>query len=90
MQCAEDIIEEIAPQLARAQNGAGSRRRRLPQQCSEDTRRVFDLLQERILQIDEVIESSGLSSAQVSEILLDLELQGLLRQLPGKRYAAEQ
>ncbi len=90
VQCAEDIIEEIAPQLARAQNGAGARRRRLPLQCSEDTRRVFDLLQERILQIDEVIESSGLSSAQVSEILLDLELQGLLRQLPGKRYAAEQ
>jgi DNA processing protein len=90
VECANDIIEEIAPQLSRAQDAVSLARRALPQQCSEDTRKVFDLLRERILQIDEVIESSGLSSAQVSQILLDLELQGFLRQLPGKRYAAEQ
>ena len=41
------------------------------------------------LHIDEVIEGSGLPTASVSEILLDLELQGYLRQLPGKRYLAE-
>jgi DNA processing protein len=90
VECADDIVEEVAPQLARPQGAASSSRRALPQQCSEDTRRVFGLLQERILQIDEVIETSGLSSAQVSQILLDLELQGFLRQLPGKRYVAEQ
>lgn len=85
---ADDIIEEIAPQLARPE-GASRRRRVLPQNCSDDTRKIFGLLQERILQIDEVIETSGLSSAQVSQILLELELQGFLRQLPGKRYLAE-
>jgi DNA-binding IclR family transcriptional regulator len=46
-------------------------------------------LQERALQIDEIIEGCGLSASKVSEILLNLELQGFLRQLPGKRYAAE-
>jgi DNA processing protein len=90
VECADDIIEEIAPQLARPQGGGNSLRRALPQQCSDDTRRIFGLLQERILQIDEVIQTSGLSSAQVSQILLDLELRGFLRQLPGKRYLAEQ
>ena len=85
---ADDIIEEIAPQLARPE-GARRRQRVLPQNCSDDTRKIFGLLQERILQIDEVIETAGLSSAQVSQILLELELQGFLRQLPGKRYAAE-
>lgn len=85
---ADDIIEEIAPQLARPE-GASRRQRVLPKNCSDDTRKIFGLLQERILQIDEVIETSGLSSAQVSQILLELELQGFLRQLPGKRYAAE-
>jgi DNA processing protein len=90
VESADDIIEEIAPQLVRPPVGATSSRRALPQQCSDEARRIFDLLQERILQIDEVIETSGLSSAQVSEILLDLELQGFLRQLPGKRYLAEQ
>jgi len=85
---ADDIIEEIAPQLARPE-GARRRQRVLPQNCNDDTRKIFGLLQERILHIDEVIESSGLSSAQVSHILLELELQGFLRQLPGKRYATE-
>jgi DNA processing protein len=89
VESADDIIEEIAPQLARPQ-GASRPQRQLPQQCSDDTRRIFGLLQQRTLQIDEVIETSGLSSAQVSEILLELELLGFLRQLPGKRYAAEQ
>ena len=90
VESAEDIIEEIAPQIASAQDIARCSKRALPQQCSDDTRRIFGLLQERILQIDEVIQSSGLSSAQVSQILLELELQGFLRQLPGKRYLAEQ
>jgi DNA processing protein len=85
---AEDIIEEIAPQLVRPES-ASRRQPVLPENCSDDTRKIFGLLQERILQIDEVIETSGLSSAQVSQILLELELQGFLRQLPGKRYAAE-
>jgi DNA processing protein len=85
---ADDIIEEIAPQLARPE-GARRRQRVLPQNCNDDTRKIFGLLQERILHIDEVIETTGLSSAQVSQILLELELQGFLRQLPGKRYAAE-
>jgi DNA processing protein len=85
---ADDIVEEIAPQLARPK-GAGRPQRVLPQKCGDDTRKIFDLFQERILHIDEVIESSGLSSAQVLRILLELELQGFLRQLPGNRYAAE-
>jgi len=52
-------------------------------------RKVYGLLQERSLQIDEIIENSGLLSAEVLGILLDLELQGYLRQLPGKVYTVE-
>lgn len=85
-----DIIDEIAPQLAR-QPGAGAQppARQLPETSSAAVRKVFALLQERSLQVDEIIESSGLGSAQVLGILLDLELQGYLRQLPGKVYAVE-
>jgi predicted Rossmann fold nucleotide-binding protein DprA/Smf involved in DNA uptake len=39
--------------------------------------------------VDEVIEGSGLRPAEVLEVLLDLELQGFLRQLPGKIYTIE-
>jgi DNA processing protein len=88
VECADDIIEELAPQLARP-TGAGRPRRALPEHSSVDARRIFILLQERTLHIDEVMEKSGLNSTQVSQILLELELQGFLRQLPGKRFVAE-
>jgi len=86
----DDIIEEIAPQLVRPSGGAGkTEARQLPQNSSAAVQKVFALLQERSLQIDEIIENSGLVSAQVLGILLDLELQGYLRQLPGKVYTVE-
>lgn len=86
----EDIVEEIAPQLlTHGDHAAKESQRALPQHVCEDVRKVFGLLQERSLQIDEVIEASDLTSARVSEILLELELEGFLRQLPGKRYTAE-
>jgi DNA processing protein len=86
----QDIVEEIAPQLLPgAVDPVKEQRRMLPQPVKDDVKKVFDLLQERSLQIDEVIESSGFSPSRVLEILLDLELQGYLRQLPGKRYQAE-
>jgi DNA processing protein len=84
-----DIIEELAPQLLSAANALAPEEPKLPKHVSDEVRQVFALLQERSLQIDEVIESSGFTSARVSQILLELELSGFLRQLPGKRYTAE-
>ena len=86
----DDIIEEIAPQLLDRTGSATQRAPRvLPQNASDAARTIFALLQENTLQVDQVIERTGMSAAQVLETLLDLELQGLLRQLPGKIYRAE-
>ena len=86
----DDIVEEIAPQLARQAGGMTERPARvLPPNAEENTKRVFALLQDNPLQVDQVIERSGLSAAQVLEVLLDLELQGFVRQSPGKVYFAE-
>jgi DNA processing protein len=86
----DDIIEEIAPQLLDRTGSATQRAPRvLPQNASNAARTIFALLQENTLQVDQVIERTGMSAAQVLETLLDLELQGLLRQLPGKIYRAE-
>jgi DNA processing protein len=86
----DDIIEEIAPQLLDRTGSATQRAPRvLPQNAGDATRTIFALLQENTLQVDQVIERTGMSAAQVLETLLDLELQGLLRQLPGKIYRAE-
>jgi DNA processing protein len=86
----DDIIEEIAPQLLPRQGTAPVETRRLAENASEGARKIFALLQERPLQVDEVIEASGFTPPRVLEILLELELQGYLRQLPGKKYIAEQ
>jgi len=87
----DDIMEEIAPQLlVRSGKPVSAPRRTLPQNLGDEFQRIFGLFQERPLQIDEVIESSGCSPSRVSEILLELELQGYIKQLPGKRYTTEQ
>ena len=92
-----DIIEEIAPQLAAEpsfalgpppdvatdQGGASSETAPL----AEPARAVLRQLEAGPVQMDEVIHRIGLSAQQVCAVLLDLELQGLLKQLPGKRYA---
>ena len=87
----DDIVEEIAPQLlVRSGKVVSAPRRTLPQNLGDEFQRIFGLFQERPLQIDEVIESSGCSPSRVSEILLELELQGYIKQLPGKKYTTEQ
>lgn len=85
----EDILEEIAPQLVALNRHPATAVRTLPVDTQPEARKIFDLLQERSLHIDEVIEASGLSTSRVSQILLELELQGFLKQLPGQRYSGE-
>ena len=83
-----DIIEEIAPQLlGQAQGIEQAPSPSLPPDVKPETKRIFEMIQKSPLQIDDVIQSSGLSPAKVSEVLLDLEIKGYLRQLPGKRFS---
>lgn len=85
----DDILEEIAPQLLTRGGTANAAPLALPPSASADARKIFALLDAGSLQIDEVIEKSGLVAPRVLQILLELELQGYVRQLAGKRYAAE-
>jgi DNA processing protein len=85
----DDILEEIAPQLTGGSVAISSAALALPQNAGGEARKIFALLQETSLQVDEVIEKSGVAAPQVLQILLDLELQGYVRQLAGKRYAVE-
>lgn len=86
----EDIIEEIAPQLSRRNGDAApASARSLPENSGPAARHIFALLKETSLQVDQVIEQSGLPAPQVLQVLLDLELQGFVCQTPGKIYRAE-
>jgi DNA processing protein len=50
------------------------------------TRQVLAFLDEDPVDIDRVIERSGLGAGRVSAALLDLELEGRVRQIEGKRF----
>jgi len=83
----EDIVEEIAPQLLAGATAVTKKASpSLPADVGMEARKIYGLITERPLQIDEVIEASGFSPAKVSEVLLDLEIRGFLKQLPGKKF----
>jgi DNA processing protein len=85
----EDILTELLPQL---ESGFLTRLtlRMTPQAArpepNELEHRVFRCLTWEPIHIDDLIEQCGLSAAEVSGLLLGLELKGLLRQLPGHSY----
>ena len=86
----DDIIEEVAPQLARHGGDAASpSARTLPENSGPAARQIFALLNQSSLQVDQVIEQTGFAAPQVLQVLLDLELQGFISQTPGKIYRAE-
>jgi DNA processing protein len=53
---------------------------------NDEEKKIFSLLSLEGKHIDNLIENSNLSPAQVSATLLQLELRGLVRQLSGKMY----
>ncbi len=54
---------------------------------SPEARRICDLLAAGPAHIDRLICETGLSSGAISAVLLELELGGFVRQLPGKHFA---
>jgi hypothetical protein len=44
------------------------------------------LVVEETRHIDELVENSGLNSSKVLATLFDLEMKGVIRQLPGKQF----
>jgi DNA processing protein len=53
---------------------------------SENERKVYELLSEEEIGIDDVIRQSGLHSSTASVALLSLEMKRLIRQMPGKYF----
>ena len=93
VQTADDILEELAPHLkdgmGQEPGGKGVSRRQVaaaPVNVPESLRRVYDVLSEQPLHIDLIASRSGASPGQTSAILLQLELQGLVKEAAGKRF----
>ena len=85
----EDILPELLPQLDSEFLTRLTSRMVSPTVRPEPDElelRVYRCLTWEAIHIDDLIEQSGLSPAEVSGLLLGLELKGLLRQLPGHSY----
>jgi DNA processing protein len=88
----EDVIEEL-PTDIRAEllpvetTTAAERASLLEQSLSPTQRTLYELLgTDQSRHVDELVEESGLSSSEVLAALFELEMQGVVRQLPGKQF----
>ncbi len=81
---AEDILEELGPQLrlpfASEVNAAR------PENLTEPERKIFDLLSNEPRHIDAIAAAAGESTASVLSVLLGLELKNAVKQLAGKMF----
>jgi DNA processing protein len=88
----EDVVEElptnIRAEILSAKPVEADERNLLVQDSLSPTHRLlYGLLKvDFAVQIDELVESSGLTSSEVLAALFELELKGLIRQLPGKQF----
>ena len=82
---ADDILAEILPQWEAPQRVKKEKTER-EHELTGGSRTILDLLSLNPLHIDDLISRSSMRSGEVASILLDLELKGWLRQLPGKMF----
>ncbi|HPM77166.1 MAG TPA: DNA-processing protein DprA, partial [bacterium] len=88
-----DVVEEVLGEhlnRGRAEDEiAMAMRAQLPPPPG-DAGKIWDRLVGADADADELAEKTGLSAAQVNAALLELELAGRVRRLPGNRYAVTQ
>ncbi len=85
VESSDDILEEILPQWKKAREG--SQEEEFFLDLSEEERKLYSLLGTDPLHIDTLIRGSQLEPGQVSSLLLNLEMKGLVAQWPGKYFS---
>lgn len=84
----DDILSEITPALARTDRAEKNEISVPVVPLEPDEERVFQLFPEEAVHVDTLITGSGLEPARVLEVLLGLELKGIVTQLPGMYFTA--
>ncbi len=84
VQSAEDIIEELLPQLKGMIKGMPSEEE--PLEISDKEKAIFSRLREEPQHIDNILRDSGISAEEALSLLLNLEIKGIVRQIEGKRF----
>jgi DNA processing protein len=90
--CAEDVIEElptpIRAALVQAEQPETEQRNLLAAAAlNTSEKKLYELVSaEQPVPIDDIVERSGLNSSEVLATLFNLEMKGIIRQLPGKQF----
>jgi DNA processing protein len=90
--CAEDVIEElptpVRAALVQAEQPEAEQRNLLAGAgLNGSEKKLYELLSaEEPVHIDDMVERSGLNSSDVLATLFNLEMKGIVRQLPGKQF----
>ena len=88
----EDVVEElptpVRAELVPVESATSEERTALVEEALAPAERpLYELLSvEQSRHVDELVEQSGLTSSEVLAALFDLELKGVVRQLPGKQF----
>ena len=82
----ESILEELLPAFGESLKDRVKNETPKIQLDNDEEKKIYSLLSLEGRHIDNLIENSNLSPAQVSATLLHLELRGVVRQLSGKMY----
>jgi len=87
----DDVLEELAFSL-RSSPGPDSdgKETALSREMDEIERKIFDILGMYPLHIDEIVRISKLDAGTISGVLLKMELEGIVSQLPGKMFVKGQ
>ncbi len=98
VECVEDVIEELAPQIAttltlgkkpaESLKNPSIRAKPILESASDEDKLILrQLKQDEKLHVDSLIEASGLTPQAVLRLLLELELKGVVAQHPGKLFS---
>lgn len=92
----DDILEEILPQLEKTKipktlSTSGAEKKTAGKNKNFNTidRQIINLLSNGRLHIDELIKATGLSPKNILSSLMILELNGIIKQYPGKFFSMQ-
>jgi DNA processing protein len=93
----DDILEEIMPQIEItsalkpvATSGIEKTANEHQETLNEIDRKIFDYVSLGRIHIDDLISSTGLSSADILSALTTMELKGIIQQFPGKFFSLKE
>ncbi len=82
--CAKDIITALNWDIP--ETSIPSRQQRMLLDLTPDQEKIVEVLGEKSISVDQLAGLCGMSVSKVSSVLLEMEFDGLIRNLPGKMY----